>query len=205
MNTRLFSLLLLSCLLIVGCARSPQRHFFTLAEPTAQANHRVSPGPDVQTVLVGPVSVPARVDRQQVVTRTSANELEISESNRWSESLTSEIANALATDLAADLGEGALVGLKGQEAIASEADVRIAVDILRFESVVGGTASIEAAWIIRPKASDKPLRGRSFVSEPCREPSYDALVAAHSRALARISHDIAATLRAKQPELATHH
>lgn len=205
MKTTRFSLLLLLCLMVMGCARSPQRHFFTLAEPTAQAKQRVSLGNDVRTVLIGPVSVPARVDRQQIVTRTSANALEISESNRWGESLASEIASALATDLAADLGDGALVGLKGQEAIAGEADVRIAVDILRFESVMGGTASIEAAWVIRPKSPDKPLRGRSVVSEPCQEPSYDALVAAHSRALARISHDIAATLRAGQPELASHH
>ncbi|MFN5745791.1 MAG: membrane integrity-associated transporter subunit PqiC [Methylococcaceae bacterium] len=205
MNTLRFSLLLLSCLLVIGCARSPQRHFYTLAEPTARTNQRVSPGSDVPTVVVGPVSVPALVDRQQIVTRTSTNELEISESNRWGESLANEIASALATDLAADLGEGALVGLKGQEAIASEADVRIAVDILRFESVVGGTASIEAAWVIRPKDSDKPLRGRSVVSEPCGDPSYDALVAAHTRALRRISHGIAATLRARQLEPAAHH
>jgi uncharacterized lipoprotein YmbA len=205
MKTIRFSLLLLSCLSVIGCARSPQRHFFTLAGPTAQTSQRVSPGPDVYRVLVGPVSVPARVDRQQIVTRTSANELEISESNRWGESLVSEIASALATDLAAGLGEGALVGLNGQETTVGEADFRIAVDILRFESVLGGTASIEATWVVKPKASDKPLRGRSVVSEPCREPSYEALVAAHSRALGRISHDIAATLRASQPGVAAHH
>jgi len=41
--------------------------------------------------------------------------------------------------------------------------------------------------------------GQSAVREPAGGPGYDALVAAHVRALAAVSRDIAAAIRATQP------
>jgi uncharacterized protein len=47
-------------------------------------------------------------------------------------------------------------------------------------------------WSITPPGKGAPLTGRTTVSEPCEGAGYDALVAAYSRALAKLSQDIAA-------------
>jgi uncharacterized protein len=51
-------------------------------------------------------------------------------------------------------------------------------------------------WTVRRGKDGKAETGRTTAREPMPEKSYDALAAAHSRALARLSQDIAAAVRA---------
>jgi hypothetical protein len=76
------------------------------------------------------------------------------------------------------------------------AEYRVQVDIQRFESTLGGTAVIEALWSVRRSPDGQPKTGRSLVQESTGGGAgYDALVAAHSRALAAVSRDIAVAIR----------
>ena len=92
---------------------------------------------------------------------------------------------------------------------AASAQVRVLVDVQRFESVPGQGVTIEALWSVRRAAEITPLRtpqrtpqrepqyGHSLVSEPATGPNYDALAAAHARALAAVSRDIAQAIRSR--------
>jgi len=55
-------------------------------------------------------------------------------------------------------------------------------------------------WVVRRVSDGKSTSGRTAVREPSSEKSYDALAAAHSRALKRLSEDIAAAIRALDRE-----
>ena len=192
-------ILLLTIPLILGCARSPQRHFYTLREPAQPSRQRIAPGSGPLSVVIGPVTVPDGVDRNQIVTRSSANQLDISDLHRWAEPLSSEVPAVLAANLSRDLGRAALVSVQGQETAAADADFRVAVDIIRFESTLGDSATVEAAWIIRDKHSSQTQRGQSLAREPAGDQSYDALVAAYTHALKRISRDMATAIRSESP------
>jgi hypothetical protein len=50
-------------------------------------------------------------------------------------------------------------------------------------------------WVIRKSAGDVTLSGRTSANEPVKDGSYDELAAAHSRALAKVSSDIAAAIQ----------
>jgi hypothetical protein len=50
---------------------------------------------------------------------------------------------------------------------------------------------LDAVWTVRRTKDGKAETGRVTVREAVQEKSYDALAAAHSRALARLSRDIA--------------
>jgi uncharacterized protein len=68
------------------------------------------------------------------------------------------------------------------------------LDILRFESRPDQAVLIDAAWtLIGPKGSRRS--GRSVAREKTQSRSNDALAAAHSAALAAISHEIAAAIQ----------
>jgi len=107
------------------------------------------------------------------------------------------IAGVIARDLAALLGTP-------QVATAPLANFnpayRVSIDIQRFESVRNKSALIEAVWVIRRTAGDTTCSGRTIASEPVHEDSFDALAAAHSRALAKVSSDIAAVIRSETDE-----
>ena len=74
-------------------------------------------------------------------------------------------------------------------------DFRVAIEVQTFESAPGDAATLNAVWIVRRTRDGKCETGRTTVREPTAEKSYDALAAAHSRALSRMSQDIADAVR----------
>ena len=187
---RLIAMLVLAAATLTGCASSPTPRFYMLSAPEQPA------AAAVYSVAVGPVTVPEIVDRPQFVLRNGANEVTILEQTRWADSLQREIPRVIAANLAQALGDARVWAFP--QGIGSEPDYRVAVDIQRFDSAPGDAATVEALWRVSPGdgKSGAVRSGRSRAHEPTKGMEYDALVAAHSRALANISLDIAEAIRA---------
>jgi uncharacterized protein len=181
---RLASTILL--LALTACGTPPQEHFFTLASEPAQ---RASATP-AYTVIVGPVTIPELVDRPQMVIRTSPTRVEIAELARWAAPLKSEIPRVIGDHLARLLDD-ARVSTSSERA-AGTADYRVILDVQRFESAPRESATIQVAWTVRSR-DGAAVSGQSVATETAA-PGYDALVAAHSRALERVSREIAAAI-----------
>jgi hypothetical protein len=75
------------------------------------------------------------------------------------------------------------------------ASYRIAVDVLRFESVPGETAMLDAVWSVRRSRDDRSGTGRTTVSVPTRGSGYAPLAAAHSAALEKLSEEVSGAVR----------
>ena len=174
--------------LAAGCA-SPASRFYTLSAGTAPATTSSN-----LSVAVGPVSVPAVVDRPQIVVTTGPNQVRLEEFNRWAAPLQNGIARVIAENLVAMLG-APRVTLSSQT-LSADADYRAAIEVQSFESVPGEAAVLDAVWTVRRAKDGKAETGRTTVREAVQEKGYDALAAAHSRALARLSRDIADAVRA---------
>ena len=189
---RAFALALsLASALALGCGTTAPARFYTL-ESTATAT-AADPG-EHYAVIVGAVSVPASVDRPQLVVQLSTNQVEIDEFDRWAAPLDDAIARVVAGDLAALLGTPDVAAVP----IANfEPTHRVTLDVQRFESAPGRSALVEALWTVRRTSGGAPRSGRSIAQETVADASIDALAAAHSRALAKVSADIAAAIRAE--------
>jgi uncharacterized lipoprotein YmbA len=182
------SFLLTAAMLVLmsGCASSPQATFYTLnaGQPLA----RVQTTTPI-SIVIDSVTVPELVDRPQFVVKIDATQVRIDEFARWAAPLKSQIPRVLAADLAQAV-PGALVSANSQWA--GEAQTyHVSVDVQSFELVPGEMASVAALWVVRPPRQGAAVTGRTIVHEPAGAPGYDALVNAHSRALATISNDIA--------------
>ncbi len=178
---------LVAAAILSGCAASPKVNFYTLSAPSYPEAHK--DGSFRPSIVLGPVTLPETVDRPQLVVRTGENQVEIAEARRWAQPLKDEAARVLAANLAHHM-DTLKVSLYGQGAV-GEPDIRVAVDILRFDSRLGSNVTIEALWTIRRKGSSAPLAGHSIVNETVQGDDYASLPAAHGRALARISKGIA--------------
>jgi uncharacterized protein len=172
-----------------GC-RTPASHLYTLTPAAASGG---AAAPSNVSVVVGPVSIPAIVDTPQIVVTTGPNEVSQDEFNRWASPLQNNIARVVAQDLVAILGTGRITLL--QEGAQSKPDYQVVIAVQSFESVPGDAATLNAVWTVRRARDDKTETGRSNLHEPAQQKGYDALVAAHSRALARLSQDIADAIR----------
>jgi uncharacterized lipoprotein YmbA len=174
--------------LAAGCGSAPSSRFYTLsAAPTAPAT------PSSLSVAVGPVSIPAVVDRPQIVVSTGPNQVRLEEFNRWASPLQNGIARVVAENLVALLGTPRVT--LSSQVLSAEADYRAAIEVQSFESAPGEAAVLDAVWTVRRAKDGTAQTGRTTVRELVQDKSYDALAAAHSRALARMSRDIADAVR----------
>lgn len=166
-----------------GCA-SPMSRFYTLnaANAPAAASSNLS-------MVVGPVSVPAVVDRPQIVVTAGPNQVRLEEFNRWAAPLQNSIARVVAENLVAMLGTPRVILFS--QTLGGDTDYRAVIEVQRFESAPGEAATLDAVWTVSRTKDGKSQTGRTTVREATSDKGYDALAAAHSRALARLSREIA--------------
>lgn len=187
------ALILLPWLLaLAGCAGSPPQQFYTLSTPGESLSR---PETASYSIAVGPVTVPTIVDRPQIVLSTGSPRVTLSEQERWAEPLRESIPRVMADDLAKLLPE-AFVSAYPQGALPNP-DVKVVADVQRFDSSQGEAAIIDILWTVSAGKDDNRLTGRTFKREPTQGSDYAALVAAHRRALAAVSRDIAAAVSEK--------
>lgn len=173
---------------VVGCASAPSRFYTLNSTATGDGVPEAHYG-----VVVGPVSVPEEVDRPQFTVQVAPNRVAVDEFNRWAAPLNDNIARVIAGNLSVLLGTAQVSAVP----LANfDADYRVTISIQRFESVPGKSALIEAVWVVHKSAGGTSQSGRTMASEPTQGEGFDALAAAHSRALAKVSTDIAAAIRA---------
>lgn len=183
------------CLLLLlalgACAAPATIRYYTLSGPAGRLAPSATPG---YRVAIGPVSVPEALDRPQLVLRVAPERYAIADDERWSEALKREIPRVLAQEVARRL-PAARVATNFQYG-GQDADYRVWIDVLQFESVPGQSATLEAAWSVRNRAGLRLHEARSVLLEQVHEPGVDALVSAHAKALAALGGEIAAAVQA---------
>jgi uncharacterized lipoprotein YmbA len=200
MRARLFSrgfmfVLITAALLCGGClGRSPSPTFYALTPVQDQyVSRRSSP---VQNVVIGigPVKLADYLDESQIVTRTSSNELAKSQFNRWAGSFKNNFNNVLADDIGFLLSTDRIYLYPWRQSVPIV--YQVTVDVVRCDGRLGVAASLETRWSIFRGPEKKLLKTmRSNISEPVSGPDYADLVAAQSRAVAKLSQEIAAAIR----------
>jgi uncharacterized protein len=194
MRTLLTTAVVLAAALANGCASSPQASFYTLSAERAQEQTGTGiPAPTTTwAIVMGAVTVPEIDDRPQFVLRANPNRITLDEFSRWADPLKSQVRRVIAADLAVQF-PGALVSAFPQNADPALTYV-VSIDVESFESAPDA-ASVSVLWSVKPPKEGKPVSGRTVVSEPTGAQGNDALVAAHSRAMAAVSNAVAAAIR----------
>ena len=180
---------LIALVAIAAACSSPMSKFYTLA-PTVRSETASKTN---LAVGVGPVTVPGAVDRPQFVLQVAPNRVTLQEYHRWAAPLGEEIAQTVAADLAVLLGTPDVAPLP---AMNFQHDFRVIIDVQRFQSIPGESVKIEAVWSILD--SEEPSRTQSHrttATEKVAGSDFEALAAAHSRALGQLSRQIAKALR----------
>ncbi len=176
----------------VGCGSSKAARYYMLsasAQRVTPAAGHVSP----RMIRVGPVRLPAYLDRQQMVSRVTGNAIKIAQYDRWAEPLQDGVLRVLVSNLSALLPNDQVQSYSSANTIFF--DYRIGVDIRRLDGVPGGTAELVAHWTIRADKGQPTLRQTEGpLTIPVADSTYDALARAESELLARLSLAIAADL-----------
>lgn len=188
-------LAVLAALAAGACGTSPPTTFYALNAGAPAAVAAAASAASARRVIIVSTTVPDAVDRTQIVLRAGASRVTLSEFNRWAESPQRAIPGAVAAQLSRDLG-GAEVWPTPVSAPA-DAEVRVLLNVTRFDGALGESADVEVLWTVRSGAVERT--GRTVAREPAAGADYAALVAAYHRALGAVSRDLATAIRALPP------
>ena len=183
----------LCAITVVGCL-SPRRDnskFFVLspvgADPGSLASRQILVG-------LGPIKMPDYLDRQEVVTRVAPNRLELSSEDRWAEPLDSDFMRVLAQDLSSDLGTQRITFYPWYNT--TRVDFQVKVNVYRFESDKDGKVDLTAHWQVLSGTGKLLIVRDSRYTETARPGDTADSAAAMSRALGRLSQEIASAIEA---------
>ena len=184
------ALLLMSA---AGCGNSPPSDFYVLT-PMPQSVP-VAARDESLVIGVGPVDIPDYLNRAQIVTRAGPNRLDVDEFNRWGGSLVSNVAGVIAQNLSVLLGTDDVHVIPANEPLVPR--YRVIVSVTRLDGALGEDVVLDARWIITgPQLRNQVESGRTVAREASGAGGYEAYVAAQSRAIEKLSRDIAADISA---------
>lgn len=177
-----------TALILAACAsRDPVAYYLLTPEGPAPSKSGVGIG-------VGPVSVPAYLDRPNIVFQQGPHEIAVAESHRWAGDLEDNIATVLAANLGRRLGTGNVRTYPWNDDDTMR--YQITIEVRHFHANASGDAILQASWRSYAVRDGSILASRSWSGEePLANDGYEALAAAQSRLLARLASEIATDLR----------
>lgn len=179
-------------LLAAGCSPKTRPAKFYLLQPLSRTETPAAAPASPALIGLGPVEIPAYLDRPQIVTGGGGAQIQLDEFQRWAEPLRDNLTRVLAENLALLLPSSHVRPFPWNRAIVP--DYQVEIQVLRFHVDAAGNGELKANWNILKQ--NKPIQMKSFQSMvPVDGNAPEAKVAAQGRALAEFSKAIAVELR----------
>ena len=184
-------LLFAAPLLLTACGSTPTQ-VFTLSASEDRAP-RPAPAARGPVIHVDRATVAEYVDRTQMVTRIGAYRVSVHEFAVWSEPVAELISNAVVDDLARRFGDDrAMRTPRGR----GGADIRVELDVLRFDVDEAGTATLDLRWSIVPTTGTATQRRERITATAADPKDAASRVVALRQTLTTLSATIADAIAA---------
>lgn len=175
-------------LLLAACAHSPSPTFFALS---------ARPGGTTQTgralkVELRRTALPGYLDRPHIVRRSTAEQLELSGDERWGAPLDEMVGATLAEDLAQRLPSCVVYTDSG--AISTVPDVRVEVQIFRFERMEDGQVALLAEVAVHAAGKNAPTTQRFALRQGSATGRTSELVTSLSQLLGKLADGISSMI-----------
>ncbi len=179
---------ILLALLLAGCGGGQQQYFrLSAIGPATVRDGGLGVG-------VGPVTLPAYVDRAELVFQSGDNEFQVPANAHWTGSLQGNVTQTLAEDLGRRLGSGNVA--PSPWPANTPMRFQVIVNIGQFHAISGSGAILDVSWQVADPATHAVLRRRNaHLEEKVDGDGYAAVVAAESRLLDQLAAQIATSLR----------
>jgi hypothetical protein len=188
-----FSYLMAGCTFIGG-TQQPTKNYVLNSLYSEEIETQVVADLKDIGILVGPIRMALYLDRSDIVIRDSQNQIRLAEFSQWAGPLQENFSRVLAENLSVLLATDSVGIFPGTRAMLF--DFNVTVNVTRFDGIPGEKADLRARWGILDKNRKKMLfENHSVLSQPTKDDSMEALIAAESRTLADLSLEIAEAIK----------
>jgi uncharacterized protein len=178
--------------LLTACASSPT-NFYTLEAQSHPPVVTTSANAKKRLIGIGPLSLPALLDRRGIVTRAENNSVQIAEFDQWAAPLQDNVITVLSKNVAT-LQPDAIVRAYPWS-VYGNVDYRVIIDISRFDTQLGKSANLEATWAIMEEKNHTIVsNGQAKLEQPLKDASYNSAAQGLSKLLSELSRQLSLAL-----------
>jgi uncharacterized lipoprotein YmbA len=139
---------------------------------------------------IGPVRLAPYLDRRNIIVRSSRSEFELVELSQWAEPKQDMFARVMADNLSVLLGTNRVILFPWRSSM--PVDYQVTLQVAQFDGTLGEQVVLRAHWQVFTGDGKKLMEsGYSVLEEKAEDESVEALVAAESRAVERLSRAVA--------------
>lgn len=183
--------------LLSACASTPETHFYVLDALSRAPQTSTTHAPQ-RLIGLGPVTLPALLERKQIVSRSGDNRITASEQHQWAAPLQAAITETLAQNLSVLLPRDAVKAYPWHAY--GDMDMHVIVDIVRFETNAARAAELLANWSIMDDKTHRLIDHGQAAFTQSAGSGYADVARALSATLAEFSTRLAALLTALETD-----
>ncbi|MGY6214621.1 PqiC family protein [Methylolobus aquaticus] len=177
---------------LTGCFRNSAPPQFYMLTAVEAGQSRATPLGTEPLVGLGPIRIPAYLDRDPIVTAVSPQEYKLSDDHRWAERLDVTLARVSAENLSRQIPSERIVMHPWPRD--TKPDFQVAIDVQDLYVDPTGTARLNALWTLRDKQGVS--ESRAFTCRlPASATDYGVMVAAQSRCVSQLNRAMAEAIR----------
>lgn len=180
---------------LVACSATPPPQFYTLdavLQPTISSGSIASPGQRV--VGIGPIALPAVLNRKAIVTRGAQQSIQVTDAQQWAEPLLENVTRVIARNIAT-LNPKYILHAYPWTAFGA-VDTRVVIEVTQLEGQPGKAVYFEAVWSVKDEQRDRTLKqGHSKLQRPLKGQDTAEMVGQMNDILAAFSTELSAALR----------
>jgi uncharacterized lipoprotein YmbA len=192
-------LLVFGCALMGGGTKKTTRFFVLKPLPESETRPISSTGSEGLSIGIGPVILPDSLNRQQMVTRVSENEVRVEPFYRWAAPLAENITSVLAENLSSLLNTNRVIPFPWP--LATQPEYQLRITVVEFMGALGGEARLAVRWVLtRGKTQTEMVNTYALFKAPVPSHEHSELVATQSRLLADFSREIARVLTRREKD-----
>jgi uncharacterized protein len=192
-NTRFISCALL-CIsgLLSACASTPT-NFYTLEAQSRPSVVNTTQSTKKLLIGIGPLTLPALLDRKGIVTRAENNSVQIAEFHQWAAPLQDNVIAVLSKNVA-NLQPNAIVRAYPWS-VYGNVDYRVIIDITGFDTQLGKSVNLEASWAIMEEKNHTIVsNGQTRLEQRLNDASYNSAAQGLSKLLSGLSQQLSLDL-----------
>ena len=191
----LLGALVLSQFGCLGPGNNPPTRFYVLSSLSG-VDSTLSPVADLGDVAigVGPVRIPGKIDRQQIIFRSSQSEIRPAGLAEWGDPLAAGFARTLAENMSLLLNTEKVSIFPWLKA--THTDYQVTVDVIEFIGAPGADAQLRGWWTLFGDSGKIELtKGYAVLKESVAGDDIAAVVEAQSRLVAALSRRVAEAIK----------
>ena len=200
MNMRFRWLKMLGLLIIMSstsCTQTPPSKYYILT--SLKSGQVKETSAKVVMFGIGPIKLPGRLDRAQILTRKGKNAVNIHEYHRWGDSLQRQVEEVLAKNLSEHLKVTQVVVYPWEHALRPKYQILITVRHLEGNPTSG--TQLDVIWQLIDVDQDKLILSKHFVtSVPTSTSTMTSYIDSQSQALIKLSETIAQSVSALEDQ-----